>query len=131
MMNIRPIRSDDDHENALRRIEMLWGADDGTDEGDELEVLVTLTEAYERERWPIEPLDPVAAIETAMEMNGHNRADFAALVGQSRATEILQRKRALTLPMIRKIARAWQVPEKVLVQEYALTGAQASAASPT
>jgi HTH-type transcriptional regulator/antitoxin HigA len=83
-------------------------------------VLVTLVEAYERDRWPIESLDPVSAIETAMTMNGYSRADFAALVGQSRATEVLGRKRALTLPMIRKIARAWHVPERVLVQEYQL-----------
>ncbi len=55
-----------------------------------------------------------------MKMNGLTRADFAALVGQSRATEILRRNRALTLPMIRKIVRAWHVPERVLVQEYAL-----------
>ena len=76
-----------------------------SDEGEKLDVLVTLVEAYERDRWPIEPLDPVSAIETAMTMNGYSRADFAALVGQSRATEVLGRKRALTLPMIRKIAR--------------------------
>jgi len=76
-----------------------------SDEGEKLDVLVTLVEAYERDRWPIESLDPVSAIETAMTMNGYSRADFAALVGQSRATEVLGRKRALTLPMIRKIAR--------------------------
>lgn len=119
-MHIHPIRSDADHEAALREIEALWGADDGSEAGDRLDVLVTLTEDYERRRWPIEPLDPVRAIEVAMEMNGHTRAELAALIGQSRATEILGRKRALTLPMIRTIARAWRVPEKVLVQEYAL-----------
>lgn len=119
-MQIRPIKTDEDHEAALREIEMLWGAAEGTDEGDQLDVLVTLAEAYERDRWPIEPLDPVSAIETAMKMNGYSRADLAALVGQSRATEILGRRRALTLPMIRKIARAWHVPERVLVQEYRL-----------
>jgi antitoxin component HigA of HigAB toxin-antitoxin module len=119
-MQIRPIKTDEDHETALRQIEMLCGAPEGTDEGDQLDVLVTLVEAYERDRWPIEPLDPVSAIETAMKMNGYTRADFAALVGQSRATEVLGRKRALTLPMIRKIARAWHAPERVLVQEYRL-----------
>jgi antitoxin component HigA of HigAB toxin-antitoxin module len=115
-MQIRPIKTDEDHETALRQIEMLCGAPEGTDEGDQLDLLVTLVEAYERDRWPIEPLDPVSAIETAMKMNGYTRADFAALVGQSRATEVLGRKRALTLPMIRKIARAWHAPE----QEYRL-----------
>lgn len=119
-MQIRPIRTDADHEVALREIEALWGAEEGTEAGDRLDVLVTLVEAYEAKRWPITPLDPVQAIEAAMAMNGHTRADLAALVGQSRATEILARKRALTLGMIRKIAAAWAVPERVLVQEYAL-----------
>jgi HTH-type transcriptional regulator/antitoxin HigA len=121
-MTIRPIHTEADHEAALREIEALWGAEQGSEAGDRLEVLTTLVESYEARRWPIEPLDPVAAIEAAMAMNGHTRADLAALIGQPRATEILGRKRALTLPMIRKIARAWHVPEKVLVQDYALTG---------
>jgi HTH-type transcriptional regulator/antitoxin HigA len=120
-MHIRPIRNDDDHETALREIEALWGAEEGSEAGDRLDVLVTLVETYESRRWPIEPLDPVRAIEAAMEANGHTRAELAVLIGQSRATEILNRNRALTLPMIRKIARAWHVPEKVLVQDYALT----------
>lgn len=123
-MHIHPIRTDDDHEAALREIEALWGADEGTEDGDRLDVLVTLVEDYEKRRWPIEPLDPVRAIEVAMEMNGHTRAELAALIGQSRATEILSKHRALTLPMIRKIASEWHVPEKVLVQEYALAKAQ-------
>jgi len=119
-MDIHPIRNDADHEAALREIEALWGADEESEAGDRLDVLVTLVEDYERRRWPIEPLDPVRAIEAAMEMNGYTRTQLAKLIGQSRATEILSRKRALTLPMIRKIAGAWHVPEKVLVQEYAL-----------
>jgi HTH-type transcriptional regulator/antitoxin HigA len=119
-MHIHPIRTDVDHEVALREIEALWGADEGSEKGDRLDVLTTLVEDYERRRWPIEPLDPVRAIEAAMDMNGYTRAELAALVGQSRATEILARHRALTLPMIRKISRAWHVPAEVLVQEYAL-----------
>lgn len=119
-MHIHPIRNDEDHEAVLREIEALWGAEQGSEAGDRLDVLVTLTEDYEKRRWPIEPLDPVRAIEVAMEMNGHTRAELAALIGQSRATEILSRHRALTLPMIRKISSEWHVPEKVLVQEYAL-----------
>ena len=132
-MHIRPIRTDVDHEAALREIETLWGAEEGSEAGDRLDVLVTLVEAYEVRRWPIEPLDPVQAIEAAMAMNGHTRAELAALIGQPRATEILGRSRALTLPMIRKIASAWRVPEKVLVREYALSRnrpAPSSATSP-
>ncbi len=121
-MHIRPIRSDADHEDALREIETLWGAEEGTEAGDRLDVLVTLAETYERQRWPIEPLDPVQAIEAAMETNGYTRAQLAALIGQSRATEILGRRRGLTLPMIRAISQAWHVPAGVLVQDYALTG---------
>ena len=69
-MHIHPIRTDADHEAALREIEALWGADDNTEAGDRLDVLATLVEAYESRRWPIEPLDPVHAIEAAMAMNG-------------------------------------------------------------
>ena len=119
-MPMRPIRNDEDHESALREIEALWGSEPDSDAGDRLDVLATLVEVYESRRWPITPLDPVQAIEAAMAMNGHTRADLAALIGQPRATEILARKRALSLSMIRKIASAWRVPEKVLVREYAL-----------
>jgi HTH-type transcriptional regulator/antitoxin HigA len=119
-MHIRPIRTDADHEAALREIEALWGADEASEAGERLDVLVTLAEAYEHRRWPITPLDRIEAIEAAMAMNGHSRADLAALIGQPRATEVLARKRALSLAMIRKIASAWHVPEKILVREYAL-----------
>jgi len=120
-MDITPIRTDADHEAALREIEMLWGAAEGTPEGDRLDVLATLVEAYEDKRWPIADLDPVAAIEAAMAHEGRTRADLAALLGsKSRASEILRRKRALTLPMIRTIAGEWHVPERLLVREYAL-----------
>lgn len=124
-MHIHPIRTDNDYKTALREIEALWGAEDGTEAGDRLDVLTTLAETYERRRWPIEPLDPVRAIEAVMEMNGYTRAELAALIGPSHATEILARHRALTLPMIRTIAEAWHVPEKVLVQDYALVKVQA------
>ena len=79
-----------------------------------LDVLVTLVEDDERRHWPIEALDPVRAIEAALAMNGHTRAELAASIGQSRAIEVLGRRRALTLPTIRKIAGAWRVPERVL-----------------
>lgn len=119
-MDIRPIRNEDDHSAALREIEALWGAAEGSPEGDRLDILITLIEAYEDRRWPIEDLDPVEAIEAAMKHDGHSRADLAELIGESRATEILKRQRALTLPMIRKIAARWHVPERVLVKGYQL-----------
>lgn len=122
MTTIHPIRSDDDHNAALREIEALWGAPENTPEGDRLDVLVTLVEQYEIRRWPLDEIDPVEAIETAMAYEGRSRADLGRLIGPSRATEVLQRKRALTLPMIRKIASAWHVPERLLVKEYPLHG---------
>jgi HTH-type transcriptional regulator / antitoxin HigA len=123
-MTLRPIRTDADHAQALRDIEQLWGAAEGSAEGDRLDILITLADAYENERWPIEGLDPVTAIETVMADQGHSRADLANLIGSSRATEILKRKRALTLPMIRKIAAAWRVPERLLIQPYPLNTGQ-------
>lgn len=119
-MDIKPIKTDADHDAALREIEVLWGAADGTAKGDRLDVLATLVEAYEEKRWPIEDMDPVAAIEAAMAHDGHTRADLAILIGDSRATEILKRQRSLTLPMIRRIAKEWHVPERLLVREYAV-----------
>lgn len=119
-MDIKPIKTDADHEAAIREIEQLWGAAEGTSEGDRLDILVTLAEAYEEKRWPLEELDPVEAIEAAMAHDGHSRADLAALIGKNRATEILKRQRPLTLPMIRRIADEWHVPERLLVKEYAV-----------
>jgi len=119
-MEIRPIRNDEDHAAVLREIEQLWGAGEGTDEGERLDILVTLVEAYENRRWPLDEVDPVEAIEVAMAYEGRSRADLGRLIGPSRATEVLQRKRSLTLPMIRKIASNWHVPERVLVKDYVL-----------
>lgn len=119
-MDIRPIRTDEDHVAALREIEQLWGAAEGSDEGDRFDILVTLVEAYEDRRWPLDEIDPVEAIEVAMAYEGRTRADLGRLIGPSRATEVLQRKRALTLPMIRKIASHWHVPERVLVKDYVI-----------
>ena len=119
-MDIRPIKTDADHDAALREIEQLWGSVEGTSDGDRRDVLVTLADAYEEKRWPLEELDPVEAIEAAMEHDGHSRADLAALIGKNHATEILKRQRPLTLPMIRSIAQAWHVPERLLVKEYAV-----------
>lgn len=119
-MDIKPIRTDADHEAALQEIEKLWGAEQGSAEGDRLDILVTLADAYEDQKWPLEDMDPVEAIEAAMVSQGHSRAELGKLIGQNRATEILRRQRSLTLPMIRRIAKEWHVPERLLVKEYAL-----------
>src|SRR3546814_13443281 len=104
-MDIRPIRNDDDHRAAVDEIRALWSAEAGSADEDRLDVLATLVDEYERKRWPVDKLDPVEAIEAAMEAEVRTRADLASLNGQSRATEVLARKRGLTLPMIRKIER--------------------------
>ena len=123
-MNIKPIKCEADYDMALSAIDGLMGAVPNTPEGDELEVLVTLVEAYEAERWPIEAPDPVAAIEHVMEARGLRQKDLAALIGsQPHASEVLNRQRPLTLPMIRALSSEWNLPADMLVREYDLTSA--------
>lgn len=123
-MRIKPIKCDADYDAALTAIDGLMGAAPDSPEGDELEVLVTLVEAYEAERWPIEAPDPISLIEHFMEARGLRQRDFAALIGsQSRASEVLNRHRPLTLSMIRALSAEWNLPTDVLVREYDLTKA--------
>jgi HTH-type transcriptional regulator/antitoxin HigA len=122
LMDIRPIRTDQDHRAALAQIEACWGAPEGTDKGDKLDVLVALVESYEARRWPIEPnqsFDPVEVLTYAIEEFGHSQAELAELLGsRSRASEILARRRALTVDMIHKIGEAWKIPADLLVRPY-------------
>ena len=116
---ISPIRDDAGHQAALAEIEHLWGAAAGSLDGDRLDVLMTLVDAYERARWPDEDLDPIDAIKARMENSGRTRKDFEQIVGSSgRASEILNRKRHLTLPMIWKLVRDWKMSADVLVRPY-------------
>jgi HTH-type transcriptional regulator / antitoxin HigA len=116
---IFPIRDDARHQEALAEIERLWGAEVGTLEGDRLDVLMTLVDAYERARWPDENIDPIDAITARMENSGRTRKDFEQIAGSSgRASEILNRKRHLTLPMIWKLVRDWNMSAEVLVRPY-------------
>jgi HTH-type transcriptional regulator / antitoxin HigA len=116
---VLPIRDDARHQAALAEIERLWGAEVGTIEGDRLDVLMTLVYAYERAQWPDENIDPIDAIAVRMENSGRTRKDFEQIVGSSgRASEILNRKRHLTLPMIWKLVRDWKMSAEVLVRPY-------------
>jgi HTH-type transcriptional regulator / antitoxin HigA len=116
---ILPIRDDARHQAALAEIERLWGAEIGTIEGDRLDVLMTLVDAYERAQRPDENIDPIDAIAARMENSGRTRKDFERIVGSSgRASEILNRKRHLTLPMIWKLVRDWKMSAEVLVRPY-------------
>lgn len=122
-MDIRPIKTEDDYDAALADIDRLMGSPAGTPDGDRLEVLATLVEAYEAVHWPIEAPDPISAIVHVMEANGRRQKDLAELIGsQPRASEILNRRRPLTLPMIRALSAKWGLPADTLVREYSLIG---------
>ncbi|MGE0716070.1 MAG: type II toxin-antitoxin system HigA family antitoxin [Alphaproteobacteria bacterium] len=119
---IRAIRSDSDHAWALAEIERLWGSVPGTSDGDRLDVLVDLVEAYEERRWPIGAPDAVEMIRFRMEQSGYTTADLAQLLGpRSHAAEILSRKRGLTLRQIRLLSEEWRIPAETLIRAYALS----------
>lgn len=118
---IKPVRTEADYERALKDIETLMDARPGTPEGDELDVLATLVEAFEAEHHPIESPDPIALIEFAMEQRGADRADLEPIIGsRGRVSEVLNRKRPLTIAMIRNLKDEWGLPADVLVQPYPL-----------
>ena len=115
-MNIRPIRTSKDHAEALRRIEARMDAEPGTTEGDELDVLVTLVEAYEDRHFPIADPDPVAAIEFRMEQMGLSRKDLEPVLGsRGRVSEVLNGRRALSIQMIRRLNRELGIPLESLI----------------
>jgi len=115
-MDIRPIRSDKDHARALRQIEKLWGAGSGSREAGPLEVLVTLVDAYEARHHAIDPPDPIEAILFRMEQQSLTRADLEPCIGsRSRVSEVLNRKRPLTLRMIRRLRDTLGISADVLV----------------
>lgn len=116
-MEIKPIRTVADHAAALRRIETLWGSPTGTPEGDELDVLVTLTEAYEREHFPIDLPDPIDAIKFRLEQEGKDYRALVGLIGQrTRVYEVMRKARPLSLRMIRRLHSQLQIPAQVLIQ---------------
>ena len=121
-MDIRPIRTDEDHRAALAAIEACWGAPEGSEEGDKLDVLLALVDIYEANRWPIDigdSFDPIDVLQYAIEELGHTQSELAELLGsRSRASEVLSRRRALTVEMIHKIGEAWKIPADLLVRPY-------------
>lgn len=119
IMNIRPIKTKTDYQKALERMELIFDAKKGSSAGDELEVLGILIEKYEDEHFPIGFPDPVEAIKFRMEQMGYNQTDLARVVGlKSRASEILNKKRKLSLDMIRRLHDHLKIPTEVLVQTY-------------
>jgi HTH-type transcriptional regulator/antitoxin HigA len=117
MSEIKPIRSDADYEAALVKIERLWGAPSGTPEGDRLDILVTLIDAYESEHHPIDPPDPIEAIKFRMEQQGLTRKDLEGILGsRTRIAEVLNRRRGLSINMIRRLHDKLGISAEVLIQ---------------
>jgi HTH-type transcriptional regulator/antitoxin HigA len=118
-MRIRPIRTKADYRTALKEVERLWNADPGTPEGDVADVLTTLIEAYEAEHFPIAAPDPIVAIQFMMEQKGLTRRELEPAIGsRGRVSEVLSRKRPLTLPMVRALSSLLDIPTDVLAQPY-------------
>jgi len=118
-MELRPIRSKREHQTALKEAEALWEASKGSPDGDRLEVLTLLIEAYEREHFPIEDPDPIDFLQHVMEARGLARKDLEPFVGsRARVAEVLNRVRPLTLEMIRKLSEGLELPADVLIRGY-------------
>ncbi|MBT2785736.1 MULTISPECIES: helix-turn-helix domain-containing protein [unclassified Halomonas] len=119
-MNIQPIRNDADLDRAFARLEELWAAEDGTAEADELEVLSILIEKYENEHYPIGPSDPIEAIKFRMEQQGLTQRDLETYIGSSgRVSEVLNRRRGLSLAMIKRLHNGLKIPYESLMADTA------------
>jgi len=115
-MEIRPIKTENDYSKSLKRVEELWGAKKDTPAGDEFDLIVTLVEAYEMKHFPIAPPDPVDAILFRMEQMGMTKTDMAKYLGsQSRVSEVLSRKRKLTLKMVKSLYKGLKIPAEILL----------------
>ena len=118
-MNLKPIKTKKDYRQAMERLEVIFDSKSGTAGGDELEILGILIDQYENEHFPIDLPDPIAAIKFRMEQLGYTQKDLADIVGlKSRASEILNKKRKLSLEMIRQLHEKLNIPTDVLIQAY-------------
>lgn len=118
-MKLKPIKTEEDYSLALERLEQIFDSEPDTKEGDELEVLGILIQNYENEFFPIGLPDPIEAIKFRMEQLNYSQKDLAEIIGlKSRASEILNRKRKLSLEMIRKLNEKLHIPSEVLIQAY-------------
>ena len=116
-MMIKPIKTRADHAAALREIERLWGADEGTPEGDSLDVLATLVEAYEQAHFPMDAPDTIEAIKFRLEQQGADQKALIGVIGnRTRVYEVLRRDRALSLSMIRRLNQRLKIPAEVLIR---------------
>jgi HTH-type transcriptional regulator / antitoxin HigA len=118
-MELRPIRTETDYQEALQEVEALFDAAPNTPECDRLDVLSTLVEVYEKREFPIALPDPIEAIQYYMEARGWTRRDLEPCIGsRARVSEVLSRKRSLTLEMVRKLNQQLGIPAEVLIQPY-------------
>jgi HTH-type transcriptional regulator/antitoxin HigA len=116
-MQLKPIKTEADHEAALREIERLWGAEEGTAESDRLEILTTLVEAYEEAHFPIDMPDPIDAIKFRLEQQGEDKKALIGIIGnRTRVYEVLRGDRALSLTMIRQLNQHLNIPAEILIR---------------
>lgn len=114
---VKPIRTKADYKAALTEVSELWGARSGTPRGDKLDVLATLIEAYETEHFPVDPPDPIEAIKFRMEQQGLSRRDLEEMIGtRTRIAEVLNRRRPLSINMIRRLHEKLGIPAEVLIR---------------
>jgi HTH-type transcriptional regulator/antitoxin HigA len=117
MKNLKPIRTKADYEASLAEIERLWGARRGTRRGDRLDILATLIDAYESEHYPMDPPDPIEAIKFRVEQQGLSRKDLAEILGsRTRVAEVLNRRRGLSINMIRRLHQKLGISVDVLIR---------------
>ena len=115
-MEIKPIKTEKDYNEAIQRIEQLWGAKKNSPDGDEFDLLCTIVEAYEIKHFPILPPDPIDAIVFRMEQMNMTKSDMAKYLGsKSRVSEILSRKRQLTLKMVKSVYKGLKIPAEILL----------------
>ena len=113
---LKPIRNDDDLRAAFKRLELVYQAQEGTPEADEMEILVTLIEAYENKHFPISAEDPIEAIKFRMEQQGLTQKDLEPFIGSSgRVSEVLNHKRGLSLPMVKRLHEGLNIPYESLL----------------
>jgi HTH-type transcriptional regulator / antitoxin HigA len=116
-MDIKPIRTESDYDRALRRVETLWDSPKGSAGSDELDILATLIEAYERQHYPMDPPSPIEAIKFRLEQQGKDTRALIGVIGQrTRVYEVMTGKRALSLNMIRSLHEKFGIPAEVLIR---------------
>lgn len=115
MIDVKPIRTAAEHEAALAEVERLWGSPADTPEGDSLDIIATLIDAWEQEHYPMDPPDPVEAIKFRMAQQGLTRKDLEGIIG-TRIAEVLDRKRGLSIAMIRRLHEELGIPAEILIR---------------